>query len=102
MSTTTIAGTQPEVACAASHELGALDPTAHGLPGAPERPGLGAEAPAQFGQSVPRFKVLTAGFSFLCAGIDGATLGPLLPYIIQSFTIGTGEVAIMCVVLTVP
>ncbi|RGP69254.1 mfs transporter [Fusarium longipes] len=44
---------------------------------------------------IPKFQVLAAGFSFFCAGVDGATLGPLLPYIIQSFTINVGEVAII-------
>ena len=44
---------------------------------------------------IPKLKLLTAGFSFFCAGVDGSTLGPLIPYILRSFTIGTGEVAIM-------
>lgn len=64
-------------------------------------PGSGpsdSQAPAQASPSIPKLKVLAAAFSFLCAGIDGATLGPLLPYVIKSFTIGTGEVAIMYVV----
>ena len=50
---------------------------------------------AQDEAKVPIFKVFTAGFSFFCAGVDGGTLGPLIPYIIKSFTIGTGDVAIM-------
>ncbi|CAI6013610.1 unnamed protein product [Clonostachys chloroleuca] len=61
-------------------------------------PGSGpsdSQAPAQASPSIPKLKVLAAAFSFLCAGIDGATLGPLLPYVIKSFTIGTGEVAII-------
>ncbi|KAI6755654.1 hypothetical protein HG531_004760 [Fusarium graminearum] len=44
---------------------------------------------------IPKFQIAAAGFSFFCAGVDGATLGPLLPYIIQSFTINEGEVAII-------
>ena len=100
MSAITIAEIQPESACADGHELTAFDRTAEDLPGASGRPDSEAEASTQSRASIPKFKILTAGFSFLCAGIDGATLGPLLPYVIQSFTIGTGEVAIMFVFLT--
>lgn len=45
--------------------------------------------------AVPYFKLLVAGFSFFCAGINDGTLGPLIPYIIDTFHIGTGEIAIM-------
>lgn len=47
--------------------------------------------------AVPRFKLLVAGFSLFCAGANDGTLGPLIPYIINTFHIGTGEVAIMYV-----
>lgn len=45
--------------------------------------------------AVPYFKLLVAGFSYLCAGVNDGTLGPLIPHIIDTFHIGTGEVAIM-------
>ncbi|KAK6839517.1 hypothetical protein PG987_005383 [Apiospora arundinis] len=45
--------------------------------------------------AVPRFKLLVAGFSLFCAGANDGTLGPLIPYIINTFHIGTGEVAII-------
>jgi hypothetical protein len=51
--------------------------------------------PAPAAKALPIFKVASASFSFFCAGVDGGTLGPLIPYIIKSFAIGTGEVAIM-------
>lgn len=57
--------------------------------------GLRLSSSAQDEVKVPIFKVFTGGFSFFCAGVDGGTLGPLIPYIIKSFTIGTGDVAIM-------
>ncbi|ORY71693.1 MFS transporter [Pseudomassariella vexata] len=45
--------------------------------------------------SLPVFKVLVAGFSFFCAGLNDGTLGPLIPYIRSTFHTGTGEVAII-------
>lgn len=43
----------------------------------------------------PIYKLAAAGFSFYCAGVNDGTLGPLIPYILSTFHIGTGEVAIM-------
>ncbi|KAH9909982.1 MFS general substrate transporter [Xylariomycetidae sp. FL2044] len=43
----------------------------------------------------PVLKLIVAGYSFFCAGVNDGTLGPLIPYIISSFDIGTGEVAII-------
>ena len=45
--------------------------------------------------SSPWLKLLVAGLSFFCAGVNDGTLGPVIPYILDSFSIGTGEVAIM-------
>lgn len=45
--------------------------------------------------ALPYAKILVAGFSFFCAGANDGTLGPLIPYILATFGIGTGEVAIM-------
>lgn len=76
-------------------------PSGHSHPAEHELETLGATAtsttpsPPDDKSKIPVFKVITAGFSFFCAGVDGGTLGPLIPYIIKSFTIGTGEVAIM-------
>ncbi|KAK8041378.1 MFS general substrate transporter [Apiospora phragmitis] len=47
--------------------------------------------------AAPYFKLLVAGFSFFCAGVNDGTLGPLIPYIIDTFRIGTGEVAFIYV-----
>lgn len=43
----------------------------------------------------PILKLIVAGYSFFCAGVNDGTLGPLIPYILSSFGIGTGEIAIM-------
>ncbi|KAI1351726.1 major facilitator superfamily domain-containing protein [Xylaria sp. FL0043] len=43
----------------------------------------------------PFLKLLVAGYSFFCAGVSDGTLGPLIPYILSSFHIGTGEIAII-------
>ncbi|KAI8965707.1 MFS general substrate transporter [Daldinia sp. FL1419] len=43
----------------------------------------------------PFLKLIVAGYSFFCAGVNDGTLGPLIPYIISSFAIGTGEIAII-------
>lgn len=42
-----------------------------------------------------KLKIFGAAFSFFCAGINDSILGPLIPYILISFSIGTGEVAIL-------
>ncbi|KAI1404574.1 MFS general substrate transporter [Hypoxylon fuscum] len=43
----------------------------------------------------PILKLIVAGYSFFCAGVNDGTLGPLIPYILSSFGIGTGEIAII-------
>ncbi|KAI1763033.1 MFS general substrate transporter [Hypoxylon sp. FL1150] len=45
--------------------------------------------------ATPVLKLVVAGYSFFCAGVNDGTLGPLIPYIISSFNIGTGEIAII-------
>ncbi|KAI1108105.1 MFS general substrate transporter [Nemania sp. NC0429] len=45
--------------------------------------------------ATPVLKLLVAGYSFFCAGVSDGTLGPLIPYILSSFHIGTGEIAII-------
>ncbi|KAJ2988064.1 hypothetical protein NUW58_g4173 [Xylaria curta] len=45
--------------------------------------------------ATPFLKLIVAGYSFFCAGVSDGTLGPLIPYIISSFHIGTGEIAII-------
>ncbi|KAL6812318.1 major facilitator superfamily domain-containing protein [Trichoderma camerunense] len=44
---------------------------------------------------LPIFKILVSGYSFFCAGLDSATLGPLVPHILDAFAIGTGHIAII-------
>lgn len=56
------------------------------------------EAPAdavEVEPGTPASKLIVAGFSFFCAGVNDGTLGPLIPYILATFKIGTGEVAAM-------
>ncbi|KAI1824681.1 MFS general substrate transporter [Xylaria intraflava] len=45
--------------------------------------------------ATPFFKLIVAGYSFFCAGVGDGTLGALVPYILSSFHIGTGEIAII-------
>ncbi|KAI1862221.1 uncharacterized protein JN550_010377 [Neoarthrinium moseri] len=45
--------------------------------------------------ATPTWKLIVAGFSFFCAGVNDGTLGPLIPYILSTFHIGTGEIAII-------
>ncbi|KAL6924051.1 hypothetical protein ACHAP8_011972 [Fusarium lateritium] len=87
MSTETTVITQPRLAHIASHELNTFNQPRDNRPE--------SEVQQQPQPAIPKFQVLASGFSFFCAGVDGATLGPLLPYIIQSFTINEGEVAII-------
>ncbi|KAI0201274.1 major facilitator superfamily domain-containing protein [Astrocystis sublimbata] len=56
---------------------------------APERETIHQEPPRPF------VKLIVAGYSFFCAGISDGTLGPLIPYILRTFHIGTGEIAII-------
>jgi hypothetical protein len=44
---------------------------------------------------VPVVKLVGSGFSFFCAGVNDGTLGALVPYILSTFAIGTGTVALM-------
>lgn len=63
-----------------------------------EAPPSASDGPADAVGREPAFphaKVIVAGFSFFCAGANDGTLGPLVPYILTTFKIGTGEVAIM-------
>jgi hypothetical protein len=80
---------QPRIAHTGSRELNDFNQPSANRPG--------SETQEQSKPEIPKVQLLAAGFSFFCAGVDGATLGPLLPYIIQSFTINAGEVAIMYV-----
>ncbi|KAI2473714.1 MFS general substrate transporter [Annulohypoxylon bovei var. microspora] len=45
--------------------------------------------------ATPVLKLVVAGYSFFCAGVNDGTLGALIPYIISTFGIGTGEIAII-------
>ncbi|KAI0977375.1 major facilitator superfamily domain-containing protein [Xylaria arbuscula] len=45
--------------------------------------------------ATPFLKLVVAGYSFFCAGVSDGTLGPLIPYILSSFHIGTGEIAVI-------
>lgn len=45
--------------------------------------------------SLPRLKLLSAGFSFFVAGTNDGSMGPLLPYILKDYRITTSFVAIL-------
>ncbi|KAI1429421.1 major facilitator superfamily domain-containing protein [Xylaria sp. FL1777] len=45
--------------------------------------------------ATPFLKLIVAGYSFFCAGVSDGTLGPLIPYILSSFHISTGEIAVI-------
>jgi fucose permease len=45
--------------------------------------------------NVPKLKLLLCGYSFFLSGVNDGSLGPLLPYILTTFNISTGHVAIM-------
>ncbi|CEF83101.1 unnamed protein product [Fusarium graminearum] len=87
MSSETAVVAHPRSAHISNHEFSNYSPPGDSQPG--------PEMQQQSNPMIPKFQIAAAGFSFFCAGVDGATLGPLLPYIIQSFTINEGEVAII-------
>ena len=39
-------------------------------------------------------KIISAGYSFFCAGINDGSLGPIIPYLLQSYNIDTNYVSI--------
>lgn len=39
--------------------------------------------------------LICAGYSFFCAGVNDDSLGPLIPYLIRSYSIGTNFVSIV-------
>lgn len=40
-------------------------------------------------------KLICAGYSFFCAGINDGSLGPLIPYLLRSYSINTNFVSIV-------
>ncbi|KAF9881257.1 putative mfs transporter protein [Colletotrichum karsti] len=73
-----------------THELRDLSqkpsPTDHASPQ--------AEAP-ESNTKTPVLKIVVSGYSFFISGVNDGTLGPLIPYILKGFRVGTGEIAIM-------
>ena len=55
---------------------------------------VAVEAPTALTRQVI-WKLLSAGFSFFCAGMNDGSLGPLIPYILRTYHMGTTSVAIM-------
>jgi len=41
------------------------------------------------------FKIVAAGFSFFFSGTNDGSLGPLTPYIIRTYHVGTQHIALM-------
>ncbi|KAI8625389.1 MFS general substrate transporter [Xylariaceae sp. FL1651] len=71
------------------HEQATNDPEAPSVQEPPEGEVIEREP------ATPLLKLIVAGYSFFCAGVNDGTLGPLIPYILSSFQIGTGEIAII-------
>ena len=40
-------------------------------------------------------RLVCAGYSFYCAGVNDGSLGPLIPYLIRSYSINTNFVSIV-------
>lgn len=40
-------------------------------------------------------RVFTAGYAFFCAGVNDGSLGPIIPYLLRSYNIGTNFVSIV-------
>ena len=40
-------------------------------------------------------RLICAGYSFFCAGVNDGSLGPLIPYLIRSYSISTSFVSIV-------
>jgi hypothetical protein len=55
---------------------------------------VSAEQPTQLSRKVV-LKLLSCGFSFFVAGTMDGSLGPLIPYMLRSYNIGTSFISIM-------
>ncbi|KAL0944046.1 glucose and galactose transporter [Colletotrichum truncatum] len=51
--------------------------------------------PTETTPKTPGLKIVVSGYSFFISGVNDGTLGPLIPYILTGFEVGTGEIAIM-------
>jgi hypothetical protein len=61
---------------------------------------VSAEQPVQLSRMVV-LKLLSCGFSFFVAGTMDGSLGPLIPYMLRSYNVGTSFISIMyAIVLT--
>ncbi|KAH8664034.1 major facilitator superfamily domain-containing protein [Xylariales sp. PMI_506] len=92
MSTTQTVLVDPRSAPATELELQPKDVEAEAPPTTDEPP---IDAVAQEVTATPVPKLIVAGFSFFCAGANDGTLGPLIPYMLTTFGISTGEVAVL-------
>lgn len=55
---------------------------------------VSAEQPIQLSRKVV-LKLLSCGFSFFVAGTMDGSLGPLIPYMLRSYNVGTSFISIM-------
>ena len=44
-----------------------------------------------------KLRLICAGYSFFCAGVNDGSLGPIIPYLLTSYHINTNFVSIVCV-----
>ena len=52
-------------------------------------------APAEAKTKTPVAKLITCAYSFFISGVNDGTLGPLIPYVLSDFDLGTSHVAFM-------
>jgi hypothetical protein len=55
---------------------------------------VSAEQPTQLSRKII-LKLLSCGFSFFVAGTMDGSLGPLIPYMLRSYNVGTNFISIM-------
>ncbi|KAJ9602295.1 hypothetical protein H2200_013150 [Cladophialophora chaetospira] len=63
----------------------------------PQQPPQQAEPPEQHSTAHSHLKLICAGFSFFYAGTNDGTTGPLLPYMLERYSISTGLVTVIYV-----
>ena len=53
---------------------------------------VAAEAPLTFDT---KLRLIVAGYSFFCAGVNDGSLGPIIPYLLTTYNINTNFVSIV-------
>lgn len=58
---------------------------------------VGQATPDESPLESPTWKIITCAYSFFISGVNDGVLGPLVPYILRSFRLSTGELAYLYV-----